>query len=299
MVEVKKLIFSKLEGGRMRVLFIVVSWLFFSLAFGQPKEDQVFNQPGKPLGDGVYKYSWPRTDLKVTIEDVDVEAGLALGSWAVFHQEMVMGDLVLLPREVNPVISELQAGGFQILAIHNHLIDETPQVVYVHFSAKGESEKLADTLKRSLAKTTTASKPPPKRELSSDGAKAFEIIQEVLLTKGSISGTILNVSIPRAERIQMHNEEILPSMGMAIAMNFQFSNGEVATAGDFVLTAEEVNPVITELQKNHINVTALHNHMLDEIPRLFFMHFWAVGKPESLANGFKAALTKVHVKKGA
>ena len=264
--------------------------------------DQVFGNAGKDLPGEVRRYGWPRTDLHVRIANVPVEPGLALGAWAGFKKTgtggdaVAMGDLVLLASEVEPVLGELESGGFEILAIHNHLIGEAPRVVYVHFHGHGDAAMLAKTLKAALAKTKTP--PPGKAAAKSTAAqeKTFERLQEALGRKGTMAGTVLQVSIARAEPIQDGGMEVPPSMGMNNPMNFQTVGAQVATTGDFVLIADEVNPVIRELHSHGIAATALHSHMLRETPRLFFMHFWGVGSPEDIGAGLKAALSKIATK---
>ena len=265
--------------------------------------DKVFGQAGKDLPGDVHRYGWPRADLHVSVGGVPVQPGLALGAWAGFKktgtgdEAVTMGDLVLLSSEVDAVVGELQAGGFEILAIHNHLNGETPRVLYVHFHGHGDAAALAKTLKAALAKTKTpapSGKPPAKP--SDVQQKTLEKLQEVLGHKGTMAGTVLQVGVPRAEPIQDGGMEIPPSMGMANAMNFQTVGTRVATTGDFVLIADEVNPVIQSLRTHGIAVTALHSHMLRESPRLFFMHFWGVGAPEKIGEGLKAALSKIAAK---
>ena len=267
--------------------------------------DHVFGETGKDLPENVHRFGWPRTDLRVTLEGTPIEPALALGSWAAFQktgngdEAIVMGDLALLGAEVPAVVGRLQAGGFEILAIHNHLIDEMPRILYVHFHGRGEASAIAKTLKTALDKTKTPlraaapktpSKPTPAQE------RAFERVQAVLGRRGTMAGHVLQVSVPRAAPVQQDGMEVPPSMGMAIAMNFEHLGARVATTGDFVLTADEVNPVIRELRLHDIEVTALHSHMLREEPRLFFLHFWGVGGPERISEGLKAALAKVATK---
>jgi len=262
---------------------------------------------GKDLPGGVHRFGWPRRDLHVRVGEVAVEPALALGSWGAFVKTdedgtaMAMGDLVLLEAELTPVVAELQAGGIEIAAIHNHLIGESPHVVYVHFSGHGEAAALAAGLKKALARTATPLAPAPPAAAKPAPAEepAFATVQQVLGRKGTLAGTVLQLGVPRAERIEEHGMEIPASMGMAIALNFQrvgSQGAQVATTGDFVLIATEVNPVIRELRAQGIEVTALHSHMLAETPRLFFLHFWGVGSPEKMAGALKAALSKVNVK---
>ena len=294
-----------------RNLFAAASALLFVLACSAamsavpPAEsdwdatDKVFGQVGKNLPGEVHRYGWPRADLHVFLGGVPVQPALALGAWAGFkktgtgEEAVTMGDLVLLETEVEPVLGELVAGGFDILAIHNHLIGETPHVVYVHFHGHGDPATLAKTLKGALATTKT---PPPGKAPAKPTAtqeKSFERLQEALGHKGTLSGNVLQVGVPRADPIQDGGMEIPPGMGMSNAMNFQTVGERIATTGDFVLTADEVNPVLRELRSHGIRVTALHSHMLRETPRLFFMHFWGVGSPEKIGESLKAGLSKV------
>lgn len=294
------------------VLGALVGAVFgFSVGIGAPAPDsgwdavdQVFGQPGKDQPGNVHKFSWPRTDLQVSIDGIAIEPALALGSWSAFEkmdggESHVMGDLVLLGPEVAPVVRSLEAGGFEILAIHNHLINETPRVMYVHFHGKGELTALAQTLKSALARSatplapkagSTPAKPTPDQE------KTFQILQDLVGRKGNMAGRVLQLSIPRAEVISEISMVVPPAMGMAIAVNFETVGAKVATTGDFVLIADEVNPVIRELHAHGIEATALHSHMLRETPRLFFLHFWGVDTPEKIASGVKAALSKIATK---
>jgi len=267
--------------------------------------DQVFGQPGKDQPGDVHKFTWPRRDLHVRIAGVPVEPALALGSWAAFkktgngEEAATMGDLVLLDTEVPPTVGALEDGGFEVLAIHNHLLGEIPRVTYVHFHGKGDAAALARTLKATLEKTKTPLVPPAGKtpaKPSPAQEKVFQKIQDVLGRKGTMAGAVLQLGVPRTDTIQDGGMEVPPSMGMANAINFQTVGDRVATTGDFVLIADEVNPVIRELRAHDIQVTALHSHMLRENPRLFFMHFWGVGHPEKIAEGIKAALAKVSTK---
>src|SRR5262245_48209908 len=264
--------------------------------------DKTLGRPGRVLPGDVHRYGWPRSDLHVTVGGVEVAPALALGSWAGLFAAgsdghvMAMGDLVLLADEVNPVVRALQAGGLDVLAIHNHLIGESPQVVYVHFGGHGEPAKVAQALRAALdtTKTPLAAPPPPASPSAAETA-AFDKVQAVLGRKGTLAGRVVQVSAPRAGKIEEDGTEIPASAGMATALNFQVIESRVATTGDFVLVAEEVNPVIRELEAHGIQVTALHSHMLRESPRLFFMHFWGLDDPARIGEGLKAALGHVSV----
>jgi hypothetical protein len=189
--------------------------------------DEVFGAAGKDLPGGVHRFGWPRRDLAVKVGDVAVEAALALGSWGAFvktgqgRQAMAMGDLVLLEAELTPVVSALEAGGIDVSAIHNHLVGESPHVVYLHFSGHGEAPALAATLKNALRQTATpASAAGTPGKLAPADEKAFDIVQQVLGRKGTLAGAVLQIGVPRAEPIEENGMEVPPSMGMANALNF-------------------------------------------------------------------------------
>lgn len=264
--------------------------------------DKVFGTTGKSLAGGVYKIGWPRYDLHVRVGKVTVDPALALGAWAGFLRTgmgddvMTMGDLVLLDSEVAPAITALESSGLEVTAIHNHLLNETPHVAYVHFSGHGDAAALAKGLKNALEKTKTPATAPRPVPLTAREEATLKKVQESLGRTGSMAGRVLQVGVPRAEAITEAGMEIPPSMGMANSMNFQVVGDEVATTGDFVLIASEVNPVLREFRAHGFDVNALHSHMLAESPRLFFMHFWAVDRPEKIGEGLKAALARVHTK---
>ena len=263
--------------------------------------DQALGRSGQKTGD-VYRVSFPRTDLHVSVHGLAIKPGLALGSWAAFigtdDNAAVMGDLVLLEDEVNPVIEKLRSSDFEISAVHNHLIDETPHVMYVHYMGHGATASIFDSIyaawqpPRPLLENLL--RPMTKRNSACHKKKAVE---DSVGRKGTLKGGVLSYGVPRAEPVTMASMTIAPAAGVAEAINFQGAgSANVATTGDFVLTAEEVNPVISELQAHKISVTALHSHMLTEQPRLFFMHFWAVGSPDSVGAGIAAALKKISTK---
>ena len=261
--------------------------------------DRILGSAGKDMPGAVRRYGWPRTDLQVDIGGIRVEPPLALGSWAAFHgtgsEVEVMGDLALLGTEVAPVARALEAAGFEILAIHNHLIGEAPRIVYLHYGAKGGAATLARGLRTALEKSATPLTGSPAAAAPPEAEKVFGRVQDALGRRGSMAGRVLQVGVPRAEPIRDAGMEVPPSMGMAEAMNFQIAGDRVATTGDFVLTADEVAPVIRALHAGGVDVTALHSHMLREVPRLFFLHFWGVGTPEAIGGALKSALSRIAV----
>ena len=262
--------------------------------------DQILGRSGQKTGD-VYRASFPRTDLPVSINGLAIKPGLALGSWAAFlgtdDNAMVMGDLVLLEEEVNPVMAKLRSYHFEITAVHNHLMGETPKVLYVHYMAHGSAPQLATSLHTALAVSKTPLEKPAAAAEEPTPPAWVKTVEDALGRKGTFKGGVLSYGVPRSDTITMAGMTIPPAAGVGEAINFQAADsGNVATTGDFVLVADEVNPVLSELQGRNVLVTALHSHMLTEQPRLFFMHFWSVGSPESVGEGIKAALTKVHTK---
>jgi hypothetical protein len=263
--------------------------------------DSIFGRTGLAQAGDVMRYGFPRSDLSVTANGVKLKPAFALGSWVAFKRggghAMAMGDLVLTETEVAPVMKELQSGGVMQTALHNHVLGETPRVMYMHIEAHGEERTIAGTIRRALARTKTplgaaAQAAPPPLDLDTSAIAA------ALGYHGRANGGVYQVSVPRAEEITENGIEIPASMGLATAINFQpAGNGNAAITGDFVMVADEVNKVIHALQSNGIQSTALHSHMLAESPRLFFMHFWANANAVMLAKGLRAALAEMNVKK--
>jgi hypothetical protein len=265
------------------------------------KIDEALGRSGQKSGE-IYRVGFPRTDLRVTVAGVQVRPGLALGSWAAFSgtdaNAMVMGDLVLLEEELNPVMTKLRASGIEITAVHNHVLKETPQVLYMHYLGRGNAAQLARSLRAALAVSKTPlTGPATSAPVPASPPGFVKTIEDTLGRKGQFNGGVLAFGIARAEAITENGMTLSAAQGVAEAINFQEAGpGTVATTGDFVLRAEEVNAVISALQEHNIQVTALHSHMLTEQPRLFFMHFWAVGNAEPVAQGIKAALSRVATK---
>ena len=259
---------------------------------------KAIGRPGTELPGGVYRVGIARSDLTVTLDGVQIKPALALGSYLAFQKSgkeaMVMGDLVLLQEEVNPVMKKLIESGIEVTAIHNHLLRTTPMVMYMHYMGHGDAARLAAALRSALEESKTPLEAPAKPASPPTVDLDTATIEKALGAKGTNNGGVYAFSIPRADTIKEHGATIPPAMGMGTAINFQPTGaGKAAITGDFVLTAAEVNPVLKTLRDNGIEVTALHSHMLNEQPRLFFMHFWANDDAEKLAEGLNAALGKV------
>ena len=262
---------------------------------------QAIGRSGALLPGGVMKYGFPRSDLHVTVGDVQVKPALALGGWVAFKmtgpdRAMAMGDLVLTQDEVGPVMQALQNGGVQQTALHNHLLGENPRLMYMHVMGAGDPVKIATAIRGALRLTAT-----PAPASNAAAAAAFDLdtaaIARALGRSGAVVGGVYQVGVPRAERITEDGQEIPPTMGVATGINFQpTGGGRAAITGDFVLLPNEVNPVIRALLSHGIRVTAIHSHMLDERPRIFFMHFWANDNAVAPARGVRSALDLTHVK---
>jgi hypothetical protein len=261
---------------------------------------QALGKSGKEMTGGVYRVSFPRTDLKVSLDGVALRTGFAFGGWVAFlpmgDQAMVMGDVVLTQDEINPVMRKLEDGGIDITAVHNHLLRAEPMTLYMHIQGHGDPAKLASAIHAGLALSKTPFSPPP--GTSMPNSMDMTGIDKVMGYKGQDSGGVYQFGIPRAKPVTEGGMALPGPMGTAIGINFQQTGADTAViTGDFVLLSSEVNPVIKALQANGIEVTALHSHMLGEQPRLFFMHFWGNGEALKLAKGLRAAIDHVDVKK--
>ena len=266
-----------------------IDWQQVDAAFGR-----------KPaVSDDVHRYGFPRTDLSVTLDGVTIKPALALGGWVAFKPShggaMVMGDLVLLESEINPVMAKLIEGGIEITAVHNHLLRANPATFYMHVGGHGDPTKMAGIIREAL----TASKTPLATPSAAGPAPAVDLdtakLEQILGAKGQPNGGVYQFGVLRRDPIIENEMPITPAgaMGLATAINFQpTGDGKAAITGDFVLTGDEVNPVIRALRSNGIEVTAVHSHMLDEQPRLFFLHFWANDDADKLARGLRAAIDK-------
>src|ERR1700704_5394775 len=262
------------------------------------KVDDAFGR--KPVvSDDVHRYGFPRTDLTVTLDGVTIKPALALGGWVAFKPAhggaMVMGDLVLLETEINPVMLKLIEGGLEITAVHNHLLRASPATFYMHVGGHGDPIKMAAVIHDALAESKT----PLATPAAAGPAPAVDLdtmqLDQLIGAKGQANGGVYQFAVPRRDPVMEGGMQIAPvgPMGVATAINFQpTGGGKAAITGDFVLTNDEVNPVIKALRANNIDVTAVHSHMLDEQPRLFFLHFWANDDAIKLARGLRAALDK-------
>ena len=263
--------------------------------------EQALGKGGQLQAGDVFRIGIPRTDLSVTVRGVPVRPGFALGSYAAFKQmgdrAMVMGDLVLLDQEVPGVMAGLFSGGIDVTAIHNHLNEMSPHVMYMHYQGHGDAVQLAASLRQALAASATplGGTPAAAPAAAAGGLDTAQLAQALGRIGRDVGGGVYQVTVARAEAITEMGMPLLPTMGVATVMNFQpLPGGRAAITGDFVLLDREVNPVARTLRQHGIDVTAIHNHSLADSPRLFYMHFWATDDPVKLAQGLKAALAQTN-----
>jgi hypothetical protein len=272
----------------------------FAQAIDWQKVDEAFGRKAAVVSGDVHRYGFPRTDLTVTLDGVTIKPALALGGWVAFKamggEAMAMGDLVLLETEIKPVMTKLIENGLDITAVHNHLLRGSPATFYMHVGGHGDPVKMATAIRAALAESktpltpSTAAAPPPAIDL--DTAQLDQIIG----VKGQANGGVYQLAVPRRDPVIEDGMALAPvgPLGVATAIGFQpTGGGNAAITGDFVMIASEVNPVIKALRSGGIEVTALHSHMLDEQPRLFFMHFWANDDAVKLAKALRTALDKM------
>jgi Domain of Unknown Function (DUF1259) len=264
--------------------------------------DTILTRTGAVSGD-VHRYGLPRSDLNVSLDGVALKPGFALGGWVAFEaksdKSMMMGDLVLTETEINPVMSKLLSEGLQVTALHNHLLRANPPTFYMHVAGTGDPAQLARLVRAALEENNTPFdiKPPAEAAAASTGVD-FDTakIDAAIGRKGKANGGVYQFGIPRADSIKMDGMAVPGAMGTAIAINFQpTGGGKAAITGDFVTLSSELNPLITALRDNGIEVTAIHNHMVGEEPRAFLVHFWANNDAVKLANGLGAALKTLNV----
>jgi hypothetical protein len=299
------------KGDNMsRLLFLASISLGAALSMPASAEtdwsvvDTVLARKAAVSGD-VHRYGLPRSDLSVSLDGVALKPGFALGGWIAFEpmgdKAMMMGDLVLTESEINPVMSKLLAEGVQVTALHNHLLRASPPTFYMHVAGSGDPAQLAGLVRAALeeSKTPFDVKPPAEAATATADVDAYfdaTKVDAAIGRKGKANGGVYQFGIPRGDSIKMDGMAVPAAMGTAIAINFQpTGGGKAAITGDFVALSSELNPLITALRDNGIEVTAIHNHMVGEEPRAFFVHFWANDDALKLANGLGAVLKTVNV----
>lgn len=291
-----------MRPGLLLPFCVVLGWGI--VCSGSPPQswstvEQTLGLKGAVQPDGVFKIAMPRSDLDVQRGAVRLAPGLALTSWMAFKDSeggaaVTHGDLCLREAEVNPVMTRLQQGGIETTALHNHLSGEQPRVMFLHFWGRGEAKALATTLKSALEQAGGAQAPPKPLEQKLDQQE----IEKIMGQAGRLNAGVLQFGIPRPFPIRMHGVILPPSMGMATAINFQPTAKGAATTGDFVVREGELGALLQTLRAHQIEITAVHNHMLNDEPRMVFVHFWGEGEPAKLARAMRAGLDKLKNRSG-
>jgi hypothetical protein len=287
-------------AGTVWILIVMVGWEVVwaaDPALDTAKIEQLTGGKGElNTQEGVFKVSVPRSDLAVTVAGVKMTPPLGLTSWAAFQpmgsQTMVMGDLVLLEDQVNPVMSAALTNGIEVTALHNHFFWDSPKVMFMHIGGMGSTEALAGAVGKVFAtiKETSGGKGSvPHAEL--EPAKTSldpKVIEEILGVKGQMANGVYKVTIGRTTK--MHDHEVGNTMGVNTWAAFVGSDDTAAVDGDFAMLESELQPVLKALRGAGINIVAIHHHMAMESPRVLFLHYWGVGPTRALATGLKAAL---------
>jgi hypothetical protein len=307
-------LFDQLAG----ILVVIVAALAVASAApaGQHQKNDIdWNAVGQALGiqptaqsAGVWRIDIPRTDLKVTLPRTDPSSPptfqakpfFVLGGYLVFlpmgsgGQVMMMGDVVLTEGEIEAVMLKLEQGGVDIAAIHNHVLWEKPTVMYVHVMVMGDAVQLATAVHNALKLTHTPLTAPTPNPADQTVDLDTTALDQVMGVTGKVVGGVYKYSIAPTFTITGMGQTIPPSMGMSTALAFQaLGNGRAAVTGDYSLLGNQINPVIRALQANGIHITALHSHLSDMTPNVFFMHFYATGDALKLAQGLRAGLDAI------
>jgi hypothetical protein len=282
-------------------LMIGISWL----AHAEQKAGLDAEKIGKAAGakptttkDGIVRIGWPRTDVAVKVDGMPLQPFAGLGSWAAFtattHGAMVMGDTVVFQDEVAPAMDAAFAGGLEVTGLHNHFFYDDPKVYFMHIGGQGEPEKLAAAVKSvwDAIKNVRSKSAAPATQFAGGVPKEGKIssaaIDKTLGHASETQGGVVKVTIGREGT--MHGTKVGGSMGLTTWAAFSGNDELAAVDGDFIMTAEEVQPVLRALRKANIHIVALHNHMVGEQPAFYFTHFWGKASSQELANGIKSAL---------
>jgi hypothetical protein len=264
-------------------------------ALGAPWDSvgRVLKAPGA-LNAGYYRYTMPRRDLTLRVGGVTVAPALALGSWAGFsgsaQDATMMGDLVTIAGEVGTVLAELARQRITVMAIHNHLVGEEPRITYIHFHGQGNAIDLANRLSRAVARTAT---PLPVaaasvQSVAIDTALVFRTLGSSGRAQGNVAQLSFNL-VPGP--VTVHGQTVNPALGYGTPINIQMVEGTRAVAtGDFSVLGRHTDPVLDALAAHGITATAVHSHLIDEQPTIYYIHFWADGALADVLRGLKAAL---------
>src|ERR1051325_10422021 len=262
---------------------------------------QVLTALGKQ-GDykaNVLKVNIPRNDLSVTVAGVKTPTPFGFGGWIAMTKgqgmDVMMGDLVLTQDEVNPVMSALLENGLEVTALHNHFFWDEPRMFYMHVHGHGSPSELARKVKPALDLIGKNASTPPAAPAAATGQAALDVakLAQIVGTQGEQTGAVYKITIGRDDlKLTEMGAAINARMGLNTWAAFVGTNDNAAIAGDVAMLANEVTPVLNALRKNGLDVVAIHHHMTDTQPTIYFLHYWGTGPAEKLATGFKAALAE-------
>jgi len=244
----------------------------------------------------VFKVNFPRKDIQATVAGVQMIPDMGLGAWAAFTRAgdhaMVMGDIVLLESEVNPIMTAALDSGLEVTALHNHFVWDSPRIMFMHIGGMGDEATLATAVGRVFGKLKEVIRTPPKPPTASisPAQTSFDPkqVEQIVGTAGTLSNGVYKVVIGRKGKMGEH--EIGKEMGVNTWAAFAGSEQLAVVDGDFAMLEGEVQAVLKSLRAANINIVAIHNHMIGESPRYVFLHYWGVGPVGDLAKGLKAAL---------
>ena len=255
---------------------------------------------------GEYKITIPQNDLNVEVDGFKIIPPMGLGTWIAFtpakEGAMIMGDIILTENDLRPVQQEVIRQGLTISAIHNHFVRNHPNVLYMHIGGSGKTDEMARKAKAVLDKVAESRGHNPASGAVGDVPNSLDTkkLDDILGTKGEMSKGVYKYTIGRPDvSLKEHGTTVTSFLGFNTWAAFQGSPDHAAVAGDFTMLEDEVASVIKALIENGIEVVAVHNHMVHEQPRIFFLHYWGVGNAEQLARGLKAALDETGKKSNA
>jgi hypothetical protein len=293
----------KLFVGSGLMIAVVATWAAGFPEGGPAKLDadkigKAARTKATTMPDGVVRLGWSRTDVPVKVDGMDFKPAAGLGSWAAFtptkHGAMVMGDTVVFQDEVTAAMDAAFAGGLEVTGLHNHFFHDEPRVYFMHIGGEGDPEKLAKAVGSmwDAIKNVRLDVPRPANSFlgkaPTPGVITPAPLDKILGLKGDTSGGVVKYTIGREGT--MHGVKVGGTMGLTTWAAFSGTDELAAVDGDFIMTANEVQPVLKALRKANIHIVALHNHMIGEQPAYYFTHFWAKDRPETLAKGLKSVL---------
>jgi Domain of Unknown Function (DUF1259) len=292
------------RSSKLIVLIAVAGSLALSLARAQAQHQLDDQRIAAAAGtkatvkDGIVRIEWPRDDVPLTVDRMPLKPFAGVGSWAAFtaapHGAMMMGDTVVFQDEVTPALDAALASGLEVTAIHNHFFFDSPKVFFMHIGGMGDAEKLATSVKSvwDAIKKVRSSRSEPATDFGGQTPQAGTIdsaaIEKAIGAQPQTKDGIVKVSIGRDG--MMHGVKVGGAMGLNTWAAFSGSDNLAAVDGDFIMTATEVQPVLRSLRKSGIDIVALHNHMIGEEPKFYFLHFWGKGSTQMLAGAIKSAL---------